>query len=164
MGHLYVVCGPPGAGKTTLLKAVASDDQLGLQPLRRTTTRQDRPYEGDSESQSGEYCRVEPAGSVLVVVVSCELGCRPGPGTRNGPTPVRGDGVQVAASAPRSGVGAERRTWRRSSTRGPFRTIARRCPATAASTCRPRWRGPCTGAQSRPPTPGLAAPPTRPSL
>jgi guanylate kinase len=55
MGHLYVVCGPPGAGKTTLLKAVASDDQLGLQPLRRTTTRQDRPYEGDSESQSGEY-------------------------------------------------------------------------------------------------------------
>ena len=100
--------------------------------------------------------KVEPAGSVLVVVVSCELGCRPGPGTRNGPTPVRGDGVQVAASAPRSGVGAERRTWRRSSTRGPFRTIARRCPATAASTCRPRWRGPCTGAQSRPPTPGLA--------
>ena len=60
--------------------------------------------------------KVEPAGSVLVVVVSCNEGCRPVPGTRSCPTAVRGDWVQAAAGAPRSGVGAERRTWRRSST------------------------------------------------
>jgi len=54
-----------------------------------------------------DAAKVEPAGSVLVVVVSCNEGCRPVPGTRSCPTAVRGDWVQAAAGAPRSGVGAE---------------------------------------------------------
>ena len=97
--------------------------------------------------------KVEPAGSVLVVVVSCELGCRPGPGTRNGPTPVRGDGVQVAASAPRSGVGAERRTWRRSSTPAPgaeaARALMRRGTSTSSHRTRPASDSPTTYAVAR---------------
>ena len=97
--------------------------------------------------------KVEPAGSVLVVVVSCELGCRPGPGTRNGPTPVRGDGVQVAAGAPRSGVGAERRTWRRSSTPAPgaeaARALMRRGTSTSSHRTRPASDSPTTYAVAR---------------
>ena len=97
--------------------------------------------------------KVEPAGSVLVVVVSCELGCRPGPGTRNRPTPVRGDGVQVAASAPRSGVGAERRTWRRSSTPAPgaeaARALMRRGTSTSSHRTRPASDSPTTYAVGR---------------
>ena len=97
--------------------------------------------------------KVEPAGSVLVVVVSCELGCRPGPGTRNGPTPVRGDGVQVAAGAPRSGVGAERRTWRRSSTPAPgaeaARALMRRGTSTSSRRTRPASDSPTTYAVAR---------------
>ena len=97
--------------------------------------------------------KVEPAGSVLVVVVSCELGCRPGPGTRNRPTPVRGDGVQVAAGAPRSGVGAERRTWRRSSTPAPgaeaARALMRRGTSTSSHRTRPASDSPTTYAVAR---------------
>ena len=104
------------------------------------------------EPKSGG-AKVEPAGSVLVVVVSCELGCRPVPGTRNCPTPVRGDGVQVAAGAPRSGAGAKRRTWRRSSTVAPTAgttsALMRPCPAASTRRTRPASDSPTTYAAAR---------------
>ena len=84
--------------------------------------------------------KVEPAGSVLVVVVSCNQGCRPGPATRNCLTPVRGDGGQVAAGAPRSGVGAERKTWRRSCTPAPDARSARTLMLPRASASNRRTR------------------------
>ena len=118
-------------------------------PARRATRLRWTPSFGP---KSG-LAKVEPAGSVLVVVVSCELGCRPGPGTRNGPTPVRGDGVQVAAGAPRSGVGAERRTWRRSSTPAPgaeaARALMRRGTSTSSHRTRPASDSPTTYAVAR---------------
>ena len=123
-------------------KAIQSDATLGVE-LRWTP----------SFGPKSGVAKVEPAGSVLVVVVSCELGCRPGPGTRNGPTPVRGDGVQVAAGAPRSGVGAERRTWRRSSTPAPgaeaARALMRRGTSTSSHRTRPASDSPTTYAVAR---------------
>ena len=132
--------------------ALQRQDLARLRPVGLEFEREPVRWTPSFGPKSG-VAKVEPAGSVLVVVVSCELGCRPGPGTRNGPTPVRGDGVQVAAGAPRSGVGAERRTWRRSSTPAPgaeaARALMRRGTSTSSHRTRPASDSPTTYAVAR---------------
>ena len=146
--RLAVRVGKPKAITATARKIAI----LVYRTLNGTLTYRDLRWTPSFGPKSG-LAKVEPAGSVLVVVVSCELGCRPGPGTRNGPTPVRGDGVQVAASAPRSGVGTERRTWRRSSTPAPgaeaARALMRRGTSTSSHRTRPASDSPTTYAVAR---------------
>ena len=54
MANLFILCGPPGSGKTTLLRMIR-DRGVPLLQLRRITTRQRRPEEGDKGAFSLEY-------------------------------------------------------------------------------------------------------------